>query len=343
MYIPSENTGRDIALDGATAEASLKVAVDFNSRMSAAVKACWSCHGFNVGMAYFDFRVADELNIRAGRFTPSFGEFPLRHDPANHRTSDKPLIYDMGRMVRYQEWNEGILPAPWVDQGVEVNGTHYFGDHVQVFYAAYAIGGPQAAANPTDFDFTLSQSPAYYVDNNSRPTLGGQVVGSYVSGKYSATLGFSGMGGTYDPDHTLPFHIYGGHFVLRLGDVFFRVEYLNRRQEMDMGTDPAAEFKYGPGPNGVYDPWMDKDGGYAELELPITRRITGVLREDGMRRRGNVLTTSAMRAESEVVRHTVALAYLLGASLRLKLSYERYLFSDYPNEDVIHLGVAGPF
>lgn len=343
MYIPTETTGRDIALDGATAEASLKVAVDFNSRMSASVKACWSCHGFNVGMAYFDFRVADELNIRAGRFTPSFGEFPLRHDPANHRTSDKPLIYDMGRMVRYQEWNEGILPAPWVDQGIEVNGTHYFGDHLQMFYAAYAIGGPQAAANPTDFDFTLSQSPAYFVDNNSRPTLGGQVVASYVSGKYSATLGASGMGGTYDPDHTLPFHIYGGHFVLRLGDVFFRLEYLNRRQMMDMGTDPAAEFKYGPSPNGVYDPWVDKDGGYAELELPITRRITGVLREDGMRRRGNVLTTSEMRAESEVVRHTVALAYLLGASLRLKLSFERYLFSDYPNEDVIHLGIAGPF
>jgi hypothetical protein len=110
-----------------------------------------------------------------------------------------------------------------------------------------------------------------------------------------------------------------------------------------MGTDPAAEFKYGPGPDGVYDPWFDKDGGYAELEFPITRRLTGVLREDGMRRRGNVLATSEMRADSEVVRHTVAVAYLLGHSLRLKLSFERYLFSDYPNEDVIHVGVAGPF
>ncbi len=83
------------------------------------------------------------------------------------------------------------------------------------------------------------------------------------------------MGGTYDPDHSLPFHIYGGHFVVRLNDTFLRVEYLNRRTKMDMGSDPATEFKYGPGPNGTYDPYFDKDGGYAELEFPITRRVTG--------------------------------------------------------------------
>ena len=66
-------------------------------------------------MAFFDLRVNDELNFRVGRFTPAFGEFPLRHDPANHRTSDKPLPYDMGRMLHLQEFNLGVLPAPWGD------------------------------------------------------------------------------------------------------------------------------------------------------------------------------------------------------------------------------------
>jgi hypothetical protein len=344
MYIPTENTGRTVAIDGATAEASLKMVMDFNNKMSASVKICVACHGFEVGMAFFDVRFADELNFRAGRFTPSFGEFPLRHDPANHRTSDKPLIYDMGRMVRYQEWNEGILPAPWVDNGLEINGTHYFGNHLQTSYAAFAIGGPRGDANPTDFDFVLSRSPdAYYADNNSRPVIGGQLVASYVSGKYSATLGASGMGGTYDPDHNLPFHIYGGHFVVRLNDIFLRFEYLNRRTKMDMGTDPAQEFKYGPGANGQYDPYFDKDGGYAELEIPLLRRLTGVLREDAMRRRGNVLDSSLLRSDSEVIRHTVGIAIAIGQSLRLKLSFERYLFTDFQPEDVIHLGIAGPF
>ena len=60
----------------------------------------------------------------------------MRHDPANHNTSDKPLVYDMGRMLRLRQWNEGVLPAPWVDNGVEINGTHFFGKRAQFDYAA---------------------------------------------------------------------------------------------------------------------------------------------------------------------------------------------------------------
>ncbi len=344
MAIPTEKTGRDVALDGATTEVSLKLAMDFNSHVSASVKVCYACHGFETGMAYFDVRAVDELDVRVGRFTPAFGDYPLRHDPANHRTSDAPLIYDMGRMVRMTEWNEGVLPAPWVDNGIEINGTHYFGDHVQTSYAVYAMGGPRAASDPVDFDFKLSRSgDSYYIDNNSRPVLGGQLVASYTSGKVSATVGVSGMGGTYDPDHELPFRIYGGHFVLRIKDVFLRAEYLNRRTKMDMGDDPASEFKYGPGKDGVYDPWFVKDGGYVEVEAPITSRVTVVWREDGMRRRGNVIQSSPLRSDSEVVRHTVALAIAVARSIRIKLSYERYDFSDFQDEDVIHVGLAGPF
>ena len=74
---------------------------------SANVKVCVACHGLEVGMAYVDLRAADELNVRVGRFTPAFGSFPLRHDPANHRTSDKPLPYDMGRMLALQRLERG--------------------------------------------------------------------------------------------------------------------------------------------------------------------------------------------------------------------------------------------
>lgn len=344
MAIPTETTGRQIALDGATAELSFKVAMDFNSRVSASVKVCVACHGFEVGMAYFDVRFADEINFRAGRFSPAFGEFPLRHDPANHRTSDKPLPYDMGRMLRIAEWNEGILPAPWVDNGLELNGTHYFGGHVQTSFAVYAVGGPRAASDPVDFDYKLSRSgDSYYIDNNSRPVLGGQVVASYTNGKYNATLGASTMRGTYDPEHTLPFEIYGAHLVVRLKEVFLRLEYLTRKTKMAMGDDPSSEFKYGPDKNGVYDPYFVKDGGYVELEMPLSARLTAVLREDGMRRRGNVLKDSLLRSDSAVIRHTVAVAIGLGQSLRVKLSFERYDFSDFKDEDVIHVGIAGPF
>ncbi|MGE0870703.1 MAG: hypothetical protein AB7P03_19210 [Kofleriaceae bacterium] len=344
MAVPTEKTGRGIALDGATAEVSLKLAMDFSSKISANVKVCVACHGFEVGMAFFDVRVADELNFRVGRFTPAFGEFPVRHDPANHRTSDKPLPYDMGRMLRMQEWNEGVLPAPWIDNGLEINGTHFFGDHVQTDYAVYAIGGPRGTDDPIDFDFRLSRSPEnYYIDNNSRPVVGGQVVLSLLTDVATFAVGISTMRGTYDPDHKLPFEIYGAHTVLRIRDVFLRAEYLQRRTKMSLGDDPASRFKYGPNEMGIYDPYVVKDGAYVELEVPLGSRLSFVAREDALRRRGNVLQMSPLRSESVIVRSTAGLAILLRSSLRLKLSYELYDFSDFEDEQVGHIGIAGPF
>jgi hypothetical protein len=342
MAVPSRTTGRKLALDGASAEVSLKLAMDFTRRITANVKMCYACHGVEVGMAYFDLRVADELNFRVGRFTPAFGEFPLRHDPANHRTSDKPLPYDMGRMVRIDDWNEGVLPAPWVDNGIEIDGTHFFGEHLQIDYAVYAVGGPRASNDPVDFDFKASRSgEAYYIDNNSRPAIGGQLVASVITDSATISAGASILRGTYDPDHRLRFAIAGAHLVVRVRDIYLRAEYLTRRTEMSL-MEPSR-FRYGPNSDGVYDPFFVKDGGYAELEVPVAGRLTLIAREDGLRRRGNVLKGSLLTASSRVIRSTGALAYELSQALRLKLSYEYYAFSDFPNESVIHLGFAGPF
>jgi hypothetical protein len=344
MAVPSEKTGRQLGLDGATAEVSLKLAMDFSKKISANVKMCVACHGVEIGMAYFDLRVTDEMNVRVGRFTPAFGEFPVRHDPANHRTSDKPLPYDMGRMLRTQEFNSGVLPAPWVDNGIELNGTHFFGKNLQTDYAIYAIGGPRAGADPIDFDFKLSRSgEAYYVDNNSRPSYGGQFVASVITDNTTWSAGVSVMRGTYDPEHRLAFQIYGAHFVARIKDVFLRVEALTRRTEMSLGENPMERFRYGPASDGKFDPYMVKDGGYAELEVPFGKYVTMIWREDGLRRRGNVTMNSEMRSESAIIRHTAATAISLRQSLRLKLSYEYYDFSDYEDESVVHVGIAGPF
>jgi hypothetical protein len=344
MSVATKDTGREVALDGATAEVSLKLAMDFTSKISANVKMCVACHGVEVGMAYFDLRVADEMNVRVGRFTPAFGEFPVRHDPANHRTSDKPLPYDMGRMLRIQEFNEGVLPAPWVDNGIEINGTHFFGKNLQTDYAFYAISGPRAGADPIDFDFKLSRSgEAYYIDNNSRPALGGQLVASVITDNTTWSAGVSMMRGTYDPEHRLPFAIYGAHFVARISDVFLRAEYLTRHHEMSLGDSPMERFRYGPGTTGTFDPVVVKDGAYAELEVPVGNRLTLIAREDGLRRRGNVSANSMMRSDSALLRHTAAAAIVLRQQLRLKLSYEYYDFSDFDDESVVHVGIAGPF
>src|SRR4051794_8288457 len=141
-FVPTVRSAKAFpnGFDGFTTELAGKLAVDFSEHVSANLKVCYGCHGFEADMMYFDFRVGDALNFRAGRFSPSFGAFNLRHDPANHRTSDKPLPYDMGRMLRMRDWNLGVLPSPFPDNGLEVNGTTWLAPNsLQLDYALYAV------------------------------------------------------------------------------------------------------------------------------------------------------------------------------------------------------------
>ena len=119
------------------------------------------------------------------------------------------------------------------------------------------------------------------------------------------------MRGTYDPEHRLRFSMMGAHMVLRAKDVYLRLEYLSRRTKMSLGEDPMERFKYGPRADGTFDPWMVKDGGYAEIEVPVTSRLTLIGREDFLRRRGNVVKTSDLRSDSAILRHTAGVAVAL--------------------------------
>jgi hypothetical protein len=302
-----------------------------------------------VGMAFFDLRMADELNLRVGRFTPAFGEFPLRHDPANHRTSDKPLPYDMGRMLRRSDWNEGVLPAPWVDNGVELLGTRFVGGG-RVDYAAYLLSGPKGTADAADFDFIASRDPnQYYVDNNSEPVVGARLSGTadLDSDGHGITFGASFMTGRYDPDRHLAFLIAGADLVANLEGVVLRAEYLARRTDMSVGADPAMRWKFGPGSDGKYDDHFFKHGFYAEAEVPIGR-VDAFARFDGLLRFGNVLAgagmpSNALSSSSRVLRYTAGAAIRIIENVRLKTSVEYYQFNDLPSDLALHLAVATPF
>ncbi|MET0343390.1 MAG: hypothetical protein ABW252_20435 [Polyangiales bacterium] len=326
---------RQRSLDGFVTEMSVKVAVDFSDHISTNVKVCFGCHGFELGMAYVDLTVSDALRFRVGRFSPSFGEFQLRHDPANHRTVSKPLPYDMGRMVRLREWNLGVLPSPYVDNGIEVAGTHWFGTMLQVDYAAYAVGGLRGDNDALDVDFIQQRSGAfYYLDNNSRPAFGGRLSATVDLSDHDLTytFGTSGMMGWYDPNHELSYVLGGVDLYARIKRVEVRAEYLLRRTEMSLGPDPASRFKYGPGTNGKYDRYALKDGFYVEAIVPVAPRFELVGRFDGLRRFGNVVATSAMRKESAVLRYTFGGDVSVGYGVRIKLYGEYYDFSDFDDE-----------
>ncbi len=337
--------------DGATTELALKIAVDVNDKVSANIKACYGCHGFEVPMAYLDYRVADELFFRIGRFSPQLGAFNLRHDPANHRLSSKPLIYDMGRMLRRVEWNMGVIPSPFPDNGVEVGGTHWFGEKAQLDYAVYAISGFKAPGDATDLDWQLNRQP-YYTDNNSRPSVGGRLALTIKLGETSdLTLGGSTQYGTFDPDRKQSYLFYGADAALRVARTNLRVEWLARRQTFD-ASDPTR-FKYVvPSDGGNF---FVKQGGYFEIEHPLAKNVDGIFRYDVMYRTGNVLVNSPLRRQSAVQRFTVGGMFTVDRAFRIKASTEIWQFSDPDVDDKsaarsdpslaigVHLGVVGTY
>jgi hypothetical protein len=343
LWVPSDDEARRQTFDGFTNELSLKVAVDLTDHVSANVKLCYGCHGFEAAMAFLDLRVVDQLNFRVGRFVPSFGDFPLRHDPANHRTSDKPLPYDMGRMLRMREFNMGILPSPYVDQGVEINGTHWFGEVVQFDYAGYVIGGLRANQDDADLDWMQSRG-TYYVDNNSEPAVGGRLALTFdVSDAVMFTLGGSAMAGHHDPKREQSYAIVGVDLYARFDVLDLRAEYLIRRQALPLGDDPDSRFRYGPGEDGEYDDYFLKDGFYVETNLPVFTRLELVGRFDGLRRIGNVLINSPLRKRSTLLRYTAGTNIVFDGSVRLKLSAEYYDFSDFDDDITANAGVVAAF
>jgi hypothetical protein len=354
LFVPTvkgldANAGTGDTFDGFTLEATLKVAVDISDHVSANVKVCYGCHGFEADMVYFDLRAFDELNFRVGRFSPAFGAFNLRHDVANQKLSDKPLPYDMGRMLRNMDWNAGILPSPFPDNGLEIDGTHWFGEAAQFDYAAYGVAGfRNTATNVTDINFVESHLPTFYVDNNARPTGGARLALTLKPSSVSeVSLGASGTAGTYDNDNQLLYAIAGGDFSVRVQRTSFRMEVLLRRTEFTETAASQPLFKYDFAKS--QGDYFMKYGAYAELEQPVVRDLDCVVRVDGLARVGNVpAAVTDLSYRSGVLRETLGLAYAVERNIRLKLSGEVYEWTDrdasgHKNDVAVHAAVVGTF
>jgi len=337
-------SAQPISVDGFITELALKMAVDVSDHFSANVKACYGCHGFEMAMGYIDYRVADELNFRVGRFSPSFGAFNLRHDPANHHLVDKPLPYDMGRMLRSEQWVEGVLPSPFPDNGVEINGTHWFGSALELDYALYAITGFKADRGAFDLDFDQNRMPMYW-DNNNRPTVGARLATTFrLSTISDITFGASGQYGKYDPDLKFAYAIVGADVWFRSGRTDLRFEYLARRQEFDTSNPAALRYEV---PRKGGDFWV-KHGAYIELKQPLSNWIDLIGRVDGMYREGNVVLDSPLSQKSTVLRYTIGTMFTIEQGLRAKLATELYDFSDvdeagHHTDVVVNAAIVGTY
>ena len=343
LVVPTNLNANQDTFDGMTAELSLKYSVDFTSNAAASVKVCFACHGFEAAGAYVDLRAADELSVRIGRLTPEFGSFPQRGDPANHHSNDKPLPYDMGRMLHHRAWNEGILPAPWVDNGVELLGTRFVGGG-RIDYATYILSGPKGTTENGDLDFIASRDPnRYYVDNNSEPAVGARLSGTadFDTTGHGITFGASVMAGHYDAERQLGFLIGGADLVLNLDGLVLRAEYLVRRTEISVTAAPSI-WRYMPGTPGTSDDHFLKHGFYGELEVPIGA-VDLFARFDGLLRYGNALMSSGLSSNARLLRYTAGGSVRISENIRIKASAEYYQSNDLGDDVALHLAVATPF
>jgi hypothetical protein len=349
FLVPAEPSapGPRTTFDGFTAEVALKLAVDISDHLSANVKMCHGCHGFELPMAYFDYRVRDELNFRIGRFSPSFGAFNVRHDPANHATSSKPLPYDMGRMLRMNEWNLGVIPSPFPDNGIEIGGTHWFGDKAQLDYAVYAVSGFKADEGSPDIEWSHSTSQFGQLnDNNGRPAGGARWALTLKLGEANdITGGASAMYGTYDPANRVAYFIGGVDLAARLGRTQIRFEYLMRRQSfLNDGSTGSWRDPIGLGEIQVFD----KHGAYLEIERTLSDALTLVARADGLYRVGNEPAMINLATRAAIFRYTGGATLAVVPGWRVKASAELWAFSDDPpaHQDLelaLHLALVGTF
>jgi hypothetical protein len=323
---------------GMNAEAAFKVVAEVQDHVSASAKVCYGCHGFMADMAYFDWTIADQFNVRAGRFPVPFGEFYLRHDPANHRSATKPLPYEMGRMLRRNQFNLAVLPEPYPDNGVELFGT-FRGETAELSYSAYAVSGLKGDAATGDLDFIRSRSE-YVADNNRSPTAGGRLTLAFPNLPVAAwrwfALGLSGMWGHYDDDDELTYLLGGLDLYTRVQKINLRGEVMFRRTEI-----PNAQASYR---NTLQDLYVQRDGFYVEVDGPLADHFEWLARFDGFRRSGALPVASTLEStDSRIYRYTGGFNILPTTGIKLKLSYEYWHFSDFPAAQIVHTGLVGTF
>jgi hypothetical protein len=321
------STPGTLGIDSTNLEIAQKVIVDITQNVSFTAKACAGCHGLEVDQAFAELHINDLLNLRVGRINVPIGEFNARHDPANYTAPSKPLPYAMGDMLRYNtnEFNLGVLPTPYSDNGLELFGGIAVGGGLQLDYTVYAVKG---LVGQNDLDWVASRR---FQDANRTPAVGVRVVGS----KGDVSLGASFCAGYYDARDRLAYLIGGLEGYARLGNVVVRGEVIGRRTDFDQSL-PGYLYE-------IVDPYFLKLGWYAQIDWELRDFITLIYRADGLHRLGMPLPGSVVdQVDASILRNTASVLLRSRSGFVFKLGYEYWLFQGVPfeNEHVVRAALV---
>jgi hypothetical protein len=321
-----------------TPETSLKVGVDIHDDLSFSIKACAMCHGVELESAFLEWQPSMKFNVQAGRIAVPFGEYANRVDPSGHKTASAPLIYDMGRMAYGEKsaFNFGVMMQPYTDTGVLLYGIFWLGESLQVWYGAYGVSGLRGS---NDVDWTALRT-LYYTDNNNQPAGGGRLAVTYASpaGAFlgDVSLGASGTAGRYDRDANLGYVAWAWDASMKLGPLTFRGEYAERKTDLD----PSVSYRFV-----MVDKYLSKKGWYGEIEHPIGRYLSAVYRYDELRRVGVPLPGAPqdLSTDSRINRYTAGLVITPAQAIYMKLGWEYWEPTDFPEFHSAHVGFGGAF
>jgi hypothetical protein len=307
-----------IGIDGLTLELAQKVVLDVSKSVNVNVKVCYGCHGVELDQGYAELHWKDALSLRAGRINVPIGEFNARHDPANYSAPSKPLPYAMGDLLYYRanEFNLGVVPTPYSDNGAEMFGSFWLGKRVTLDYTLYVVRG---LVGSNDLDFIESRS---WTARKRYPSVGGRVVASFGP----VSIGGSASWGYYDPDGKLMYLIYGAELYARWRTLTLRGEFIARQTDYDRSL-----------PGYLYVPkehYFIKAGYYAQLDWDPLSWLTVLARIDGLYRLGMPLPGSLITSDSaSILRPTIAFLLRFGGHFLVKAGYEYWHFTGVPFED----------
>lgn len=317
--------------EGLIEEMALHVTGHLTPRFTVRGRACYGCHGLEIEEAYAEFRFSEALAIRVGRMNVPFGGFVGRHDPAINELSSKPLPYAMGMMPRSREFNQGVIPAPFVDTAVSILGRVEPARSIILDYEIYGARGLQGER--FDFNFIASRD---FEDNNGEPAGGARLTATVEDVSIGGSVAF----GHFDPDHELQYLILGIDTRFDLGPVTVRGEYLWRRTEYVNPLDATDQNNF------------IKQGYYVQFTYPVDDRLSIFLMHDGLAVEDMFLSAAGVTAvaaaavtddANRILRFVSGVNFRPHASILLKGSAEYWEFSDFDDVWVFNAGMVVEF
>lgn len=320
--MPNEGINGEFALSGRVTHR--------DSGVSANLRVCWGCHGLELEEATFQWRPVEFFVVRAGRMNVHAGSYNARHDFNARPTISKPLTRGMGNMVRQAEFNQGVLPAPYVDNGINLALDLDFGAG-SLRLDGFVLTGLEGTGNDIDFDRSRD-----FPDNNAEPSLGA-ALGLELP---VLSLNLAYLWGNYDADARRSYQIASADLRAHLGPVTIDAEVAWRQTQHTRAGSPGGEdqfWKWG---------WWVQVGWQVIGGLHITGAVDSLAVKD-MYLAGFGLTPDPAFAVTDdnnrIVRGTLGVSYTTVGGVLLRLNGEYWEFSDFNDAWVVQAGIGWAF